>query len=73
MNVTELPDGYEVQSWASDPAPLLNGNSDFDQVLAGRIAVSLLSSFGGVRQVDDDSLLSFLLKSLPEGGKRHDT
>lgn len=67
MEVTEVPDGLEVQSWASDPDPVLDGSSDFDQALAGRIAVTLMSSRGGVGEVRDDGSLAALLRRLGDG------
>lgn len=67
MEVTEVPDGLEVHSWASDPDPVLDGVSDFDQALAGRIAVTLMSSLGGVHQVRDDGALLSVLSRLDNG------
>lgn len=65
QTVTRLPDGFEIQSWASDPPPLLTGNSDFDVVLRGDIAVTAMSSFGGVHDASAEFDLDQFLADLP--------
>lgn len=70
MRVTELPDGLEIQSWATDPPPVLSGATDFDVVLQGGIAVTAISAFGGVRDATDHLDLTPQLTRLSEGGRR---
>ncbi|MGX1702181.1 5'/3'-nucleotidase SurE [Microbacterium sp. NPDC055357] len=59
-----------VRAWESDPEPVFEPRSDFSVVRDGGIAVSLLSSHGGLRDISDqatDIILSQELNRLFSG------